>query len=155
MVKEIVLGPEDAPSDLSDDESVPDDDSDASSIASSAVEMEDAEPELPPPAEDHSVQQLGAHTDAVCSAGRRARDVAAEHEQVEVLEIFREHSVGADAPSDKDLVHLRLRPSARISCAAHGPTEAGRGGEPSARAGLVELSQVGVDGDYPGSARDS
>ena len=99
--------------------------------------------------------QLGAHTDAVCSAGRRARDVAAEHEQVEVLEIFREHSVGADAPSDKDLVHLRLRPSARISCAAYGPTEAGRGGEPSARAGLVELSQVGVDGDYPGSARDS
>ena len=97
--------------------------------------------------------QLGAHTDAVCSAGRRARDVAAEHEQVEVLEIFREHSVGADAPSDKDLVHLRLRPSARISCAAYGPTEAGRGGEPSARAGLVELSQVGVDGDYPGSPR--
>lgn len=43
-----------------------DDDSDASSVASSAVAMEDAEPEpLAPPEEDHSVQQLSAHTEPV------------------------------------------------------------------------------------------
>lgn len=65
IVREVVLGPDDCPSVLSDDSSVPDDDSDASSIASSAAAMEDVEPELPPPAEDHSVQQLAIHTDAV------------------------------------------------------------------------------------------
>ena len=64
VLKEVVLGPDDVPKNLSDDESsVPDDDSDASSIASSAVAMEDADAALlPPPDEDHSVQQLTAHT---------------------------------------------------------------------------------------------
>ena len=65
VTKELVLGPEDCPSELSDDESALLDDSDASSVASSAVNMEDAEQELPPPDEDHSVQQLQAHTGPV------------------------------------------------------------------------------------------
>ena len=47
VLKEVVLGPDDVPKNLSDDESsVPDDDSDASSIASSAVAMEDADAAL-------------------------------------------------------------------------------------------------------------
>ena len=75
VVREIVLEG-DRPDDLSDDDSAigVDDDSDASSVASSAVAMEDAEPEpLEPPAEDHSVQRLEAHKEpvfavAVCAA---------------------------------------------------------------------------------------
>lgn len=75
IVREIVLEG-DRPADLSDDDSAigVDDDSDASSVASSAVAMEDAEPEpLEPPAEDHSVQRLEAHKEpvfavAVCAA---------------------------------------------------------------------------------------
>ena len=56
----VELGPEDVPDNLSDDSSIPDDNS---SVASEA--MEDALPEPEPPAEDHSVQQLTLHTEAV------------------------------------------------------------------------------------------
>ena len=65
VVSSIELGPDDAPpSDLSDDESIGDDD--ASSVASSAA-MEDVAslPDVEPPAEDHSVQTLSAHTQPV------------------------------------------------------------------------------------------